>query len=213
MEYFNYLKDNSKVADRYDYEFLNVVGNIDLFAENNELDDLREEILHPDANLNNGVLNQTVQAVGGVTTQVQNLRISSHIVIDKLTGQEEDIEDWFSNYERLTSAEAWTSNILGTRISSYLTDVALLVWKNMPTNKSNYDAVKKTIMDQLGQEKNYLTEFCTRTQLDTESVVEFSQKVKYLATKSELDSSSKDKKILDRIWKGLKPEIKRKRFP
>lgn len=208
-EYFRYLLDNSKVADRYDLEFLTVMPNLDLFAENNELDDMREEILNPQANLNTGILNQTVQGGAGITTQVQNMRISSHIIIDKLTGGEDDIDDWFSTYERLASAEGWTANILGTRISSYLSDVALLVWKNMLTNKANYDAVKKTIIDQLGQERNYLTEFCTRNQADTETVVEFSQKILYLASKSELDSNSKDEKVLKRFWKGLRTDIKK----
>ena len=208
-EYFKYLVDNSKVADRYDYEFLRVLQNIDLFAEANSLDDLREEILNPTAAINAGVLNQTVHVANGLATQVQNMRISSHIIIDKLTGGEDDIEDWFSTYERLTSAEGWTANILGTRISSYLSDVALLVWKNMSVNKANYDSVKKAIMDQLGQERNFLTEFCTRSQTDTESVVEFSQKILYLASKSMLEPNSKDDRVLKRFWKGLKPEIKK----
>ena len=67
-EYFRYLLDNSKVADRYDFEFLTAMPNIDLFAENNELGDMREEILDPHTNLNTGILNQTVQGGSGITT-------------------------------------------------------------------------------------------------------------------------------------------------
>ena len=208
QEYFQYLINNNKVADRHDLAFLRVLPDIDLFAENHELDDLKEDILNPTANINQG-LNQNILGSQALVTQVQNMRISAHINIDKLTGTEDDIEEWFSNYERLANAEGWTNNILGTRIPSYLSDTALLIWKNMLVNKTSYDAIKKAILDELSCERSYLTEFCTRCQLDTETVVDFSQKIQWLASKCDLDAQSKNEQILKRFWKGLNPEIRK----
>ena len=45
----------------------------------------------------------------------------------KLAGTEEDIDDWFSNYERLENADVWTNNIL--------------------------DAIKKAILDEFSCER------------------------------------------------------------
>ena len=208
QEYFQYLVDNNKVADRHDLAFLRVLPVIDLFAEDHALDDLKEDILNPTANINQG-LNNNVLGGQALVSQVQNMRISAHITIDKLAGTEEDIDDWFSNYERLANAEGWTNNILGTRLPSYLSDTALLIWKNMIANKTSYDAIKKAILDELSCERSYLTEFCTRCQLDTETVVDFSQKIQWLASKSDLDPRTKSDQILKRFWKGLNPEIKK----
>ena len=45
QEYFQYLVDNNKVADRHDLSFLRVLPVIDLFAVEHTLDDLKEDIL------------------------------------------------------------------------------------------------------------------------------------------------------------------------
>ncbi len=84
-----------------------------------------------------------------------------------------------------------------------------MVWKNMESDQTNYSKIKENILKELQVERNYLMEFCVRKQKDSESVVDFAQHLQWLARKSCLETSSKDRQILKNFWKGLTVSVKR----
>jgi len=210
-EYFNYAKSNSKLLDSHDRKFLELVDNLDIFVEMHSFQDLRDELLYGTVNVLNNTLNTTVhtQGIQSITNQTQTLRIGSKITIDKLSGKEEDLEEWFELFERLAGADGWTDAICGQRLASYLEETALMVWKNMESDQTNYSKIKENILKELQVERNYLMEFCVRKQKDSESVVDFAQHLQWLARKSCLEASSKDSHILKNFWKGLTVSVKR----
>jgi hypothetical protein len=212
-EYFQYAKDNGRVLDQYDRIFLSLADNLDIFVERHSFQDLRDELLLGTNPLNN-TLNTTSnasgsQAANNITTQTQTLRIGSRITIDKLSGKEEDLDEWFELFERLAAADGWTDSICGQRLPSYLEDTALMVWKNMTKDHTNYSKIKEIIVKELQVERNYLMEFCVRKQKETESVVDFAQHLQWLAKKSSIEASSRDSQILKNFWKGLTVSVKR----
>jgi hypothetical protein len=212
-EYFQYAKDNGKVLDQYDRIFLALADNLDIFVERHSFQDLRDELLLGTNPLNN-TLNTTSnasgsQAVNNITTQTQTLRIGSRITIDKLSGKEEDLDEWFELFERLAAADGWTDSICGQRLPSYLEDTALMVWKNMTRDHTNYSKIKDIILKELQVERNYLMEFCVRKQKEAESVVDFAQHLQWLAKKCSIEANSRDSQILKNFWKGLTVSVKR----
>ena len=199
--YFKFKKDRSYVLNKVDINFLNIMGNLNIFADSDELDDLRDEFLKTAA----------PAAVGGVNSlPVPSMKIGSKINVDKLSGMdpEVDISEWFDSFETLGGSVGWNGAILGTQLPSYLSETALLIWKNMKTKRDEYAHIKKTILDELEVDRSYLKEFCSRVQKDSESVVEFSQKLQWLAVKAEIDSGSVDKQLLKQFWDGLIPKVK-----
>ena len=116
-EYFQYAKDNGKVLDQYDRIFLSLADNLDIFVERHSFQDLRDELLLGTNPLNNTLNTTSIasgsQAVNNITTQTQTLRIGSRITIDKLSGKEEDLDEWFELFERLAAADGWTDSICG----------------------------------------------------------------------------------------------------
>jgi hypothetical protein len=196
-EYFEYAKANAKVLDAHDRNFLSIMDNLDIFVEKHSFQDLRDELLFGTVNPLNTTINTTTnaQAIQNITTQTQTLRIGSRISIDKLSGKEEDLEEWFELLERLAAADGWTDAICGQRLASYLEETALMVWKNMAKDQTNYSKIKEAILKELQWERNYLMEFCVRKQKDSESVVDFAQHLQWLAGKSSIETSSRDGKF------------------
>jgi hypothetical protein len=83
------------------------------------------------------------------------------------------LEEWFELFERFAAADGKIDAICGKRLASYLEETALMVWKNMAMDQTNYTKIKETILKELQVERNYTMEFCVRKQKDSESVVDF----------------------------------------
>ena len=63
--------------------------------------------------------------------------------IENLTDSEEDVENWFMNYERLTDANGWSKAEKGKKVSIWLREKALNIWNEMDSiSKKDYDKVK-----------------------------------------------------------------------
>lgn len=209
-EYFQFGRDNNKLMDKHEVAFLAVVENLDIFVERHDFQDLKDDlVLGTTLGVTHTGQAGSSQTVQHLTSQTQSLRIGSKITIDKLTGSEEDIEDWFDTFERLANADAWTDAICGQRLPSYLDETALLVWKNMGNNKTNYKAIKEAILKEFKVERNFLNEFCTRKQKDSETVIDYAQKLQWLAFKCDLDQEVRQNQVLKIFWKGINSDIKK----
>ena len=136
-----------------------------------------------------------------------NTRVTDKITIDKLTGKEDDVPEWFEDFSRLAVGASWTTMICGQRISQYLSDDALMVWKQMPANQNEFGAVKAHMIEQFKPLVDYMTQFCTRKQKNGESVLQFGLAIKHLA---KVAGQHTNAVLMQRIfWEGLSFEIKK----
>ena len=101
LEYFEYKLNNNKVFERHDNTFLNVMGNLDIFVDSDGLEDIKFDL---QARTNHPNMINTASPQG-LENQLQNMRISSKINVEKLSGADEDISEWFDTFERLATAE------------------------------------------------------------------------------------------------------------
>ena len=199
--YFKYKNDGNKALSKHDVDFLKIMDTLLIFADIHELEDLKCIFLGASS---------TSSYSSNISDGLKGMKIGSKISLDRLSGIDADVDvsEWFVLFDRLGNSVGWTNEILGAQLPSYLSDTALLIWKNMKEKKNDYESIKKEILTQFEVERSYLNEFCTRVQKDSESVVEFSQKLQWLSTKAELTGNNLDKQLLKQFWDGLNPRIK-----
>ena len=204
-EYFTYHVNNAKALTPQQIYFLEKMDEQDLFAHHDNLSDIKDVL----TNATPAAMTTATTTVSGVSSQMSTLRISSKINIDKLSGSEEEIEDWFDDFERL--AENWSDVLMGSRLPSYLSESALLVYKNMKLDKTCYKTIKDAIIANLviKEENEYLNKFLQRKQKESESVTSFKLNLERLADKSNLDAATRESTLLKRFWIGLVPEIQK----
>ena len=76
--------------------------------------------------------------------QQANPSINLTNMVNQLNGDEEDIEDWFKEFERLTRASNWSESDMGDKISIWFKNKALRIWEDLDDqNKYNYKAIKE----------------------------------------------------------------------
>ena len=199
--YFVFCKDNAVALTTNCKRFLNNFTKMNMFEDCNKLMDLQEELCLEKELLENSTMPNT--------PRLNDMKVSNKITIEKLSGDEADLSEWFEDFQRLSIADGWTETVIGNRLPSYLSGSALMIWKNMDTGTSNFKKIKEEILSRLGSEKNYLTEFCTRVQQEGEKVADFSVHVEFLAKRSKLASDAIEKQVLRKFWDGLLPEIKK----
>ena len=197
--YFTYLDNNNLTFNNGDTQFLENFENSETFMQDETLERLKDKIvprkIEPD-------LSRLAEQVGRI-----NLNVTLNI--DNLEGNEEDLNDWFETYERISSSNAWTNDIRALKLPCYLKETALLVWQNMTDNdKTDYNKCKESILKSLGSDESFEQKFFERKQKDSESVTDFSLKLNKLAKKA-FNNADKSQEILRVFWKGLKPNIKK----
>ena len=117
------------------------MDNLNIFTENNELDDLKNEFLASQE------LSATSASVANVADRFQSMKIGTKINLDKLPGIDVnvDISKLLDSFARLGVSVGWGPEILGGHITSYLLETALLIWKNMKTNRNVYKDKSRTV--------------------------------------------------------------------
>jgi len=197
--YFNYLDENNIDLDKGDLQFLTNFEDSESFMQDEVFEKIRDKKVRsiPDTNISR------------LAEQVGKVNINVSLNIDKLDGTEEDLEDWFDAFERISSSNAWTNDIKALKLPCYLKETALLIWQSLSAHdKIDYDECKAVILKRLGTDESFEQIFFERRQKDSESVTVFSLKLSKLARKA-FNNADKDKEILKVFWKGLKPCIKK----
>ena len=144
-----------------------------------------------------------------VATNFSKMNINVNINIDCLDGSEEDLDDWFDNFERIGNSNGWTNEIKAYKLPCYLKDTALLIWQSIgPVNRKDYNAIKSDIIKKLTPTESLEFAFYSRKQKPTESTIEYSLKLEKLARKA-FGNVNKDNDILKIFWDGLKYEIRK----
>jgi len=193
-DYFKHIDANKIELDPEDKIFLSGFENLELFMVNDTLLVLQNKLLTHSED---------------VVTNFSKMNINVNINIECLDGTEEDLEDWFDNFERIGNANGWTNEIKAYKLPCYLKDTALLIWQNYgPVNKKDYNAIKSEIISKLTPTESLEYTFYSRKQKQTESTIEFSLRLQKLARKA-FGTTNKDKDILKIFWQGLKLDIQK----
>jgi hypothetical protein len=96
---------------------------------------------------------------------VKNLKITSKILIEVLSGTEENPEEWFESFEIKANAVDWTDVVKGIRLPAYLAEVALVVWKTQTvTDRVDYKVSKKNILKELLDKNTFEQRFYSKKQ-------------------------------------------------
>ena len=73
-----------------------------------------------------------------VATNFSKMNINLNINIDCLDGSEEDLDDWFDNFERIGNSNGWTNEIKAYKLPCYLKETAILIWRSIaPVNRKD----------------------------------------------------------------------------
>jgi hypothetical protein len=189
------------VLEPFEKKFLELKDDLEILYENAELEILKLDLL--------GVTEERKE-VEKVTEAVKNLKITSKILIENLTGTEDDVEDWFERFEIKANAVDWSDQVKGIRLPAYLSDFALVVWKTQnATAKFDYKESKKLILKETVDENTLEQKFYSRKQKDCETVLEYYYKLSNDAEKIFDNTNRKTVNILKVFWQGLLFNIRR----
>jgi hypothetical protein len=205
--YFTYLKDNMNreesplVFEPFEKKFLELKDDMEMLYENAELETVKIALL--------GVTEEKKE-IEKVTEAVKNLKITLKILMENLTGTEDDVEDWFERFEIRSNAVDWSDQVKGIRLPAYLSDFALVVWKTQnATAKIDYIASKKLILKETVDESTLEQKFYGRKQKDCETVLEYYYKLSNDAEKIFENTERKTVNILKVFWNGLLFKIRK----
>ena len=201
-KYFKYMLDKHLQLEMFERKFLEGKDDLEILFENVGLENHKLVLLGTTAKS---------KTVSDITNEVKNLKITSKIMIDVLSGTEADeVEDWFEKFEIKANAVDWTDQVKGVRLPAYLADLALVVWKTQSTaDKVNYKASKKNILKELIDENTFEQRFYGKKQKECETILEFYYKLVNDAEKIFEDVERKKSNILKVFWYGLKFEVRK----
>ena len=153
--YFKYILDNHLQLEVFERKFLEDKDDLEILFENTGLEN------HKLVLFGATVESKTVE---DITNEVKNLKITSKIMIEVLSGTEGDeVEDWFEKFEIKANAVDWTDQIKGVRLPAYLSDLALVVWKTQSgADKVDYKISKKNILKELINENTFEQRFYSK---------------------------------------------------
>jgi len=197
--YFNYLTLNGGITEAADLTFIKKFDDLALIADSEVLSKLQTEIFNIPI------------ITSALTESLAKLNIKTPIVIDNLTGEEEDLLDWFDSFDRTAQSCGWNEGIKGAKIANYLKETALQVWENMLTaDKTSYEKIKKEIIKQLANEDALDEEFHSKTQKESEGIISYSYTLIKLANRGfpTMDKEERDKMILKKFIKSVLPKYK-----
>ena len=168
-----------------------------------------EAVNQTQGNVGQPILSGTALTQPRVSQSVlQSIAMNS---IENLVDSEDDVENWFSNYERLTNANGWSKEEKGMKVSIWFREKALHIWNEMNSaDKQNYDKVKERIISKICQDNEIssLRDFFNRVQTPSESVNDYAISVKKAFGKAFRTNQEKDPKVLlERFRSGLIPDI------
>ena len=69
-----------------------------------------------------------------VVTNFSRMNINVNVTISDLDGTEEDLEDWFDNFDRIANSNGWTNEVKAFKLPCYLKDNAFEMLTNI-TNR------------------------------------------------------------------------------
>ena len=184
-------------------KFLSRYQEVEELADNPAIEAIKAQVL--------GVQygNQGVQVQNTHQNNVMSVEIrSENLNIDTFSGQDEDINDWFDDFETIAKANRWTDETKLERLPCYLKGTAKQFWKNMSKEiPRKYTNAKRELLANFAPKRNYEDEYLSIRQGNTETVTSFAYRLKSLARRA-LNMEPSDEQLTNRFKKGLLREIK-----
>lgn len=184
-----------------DKNFLRNLNDFELFYDSQHLLEIKQRIF-PELNVD----------MSQVTGEISKLNLKASITIEPCTGSEEDLRDWFENFERIAMASGWSYDIQGLKIANYLKETALTIWQGLEgQEKISYNKIKTAIIKECTIPEILEETFHSKQQKEAESVIEYYYILAKLASKCypELDKTEKDKIILKKYINSLLQRYKK----
>lgn len=129
------------------------------------------------------------------------------VAVEFLSDSDDDVEEWFSEYERKTDANLWKDRLRAVKLSDYLKSTALRYWKNCTVDKTNYNLIKAELITLLKVANLEPCHFYMRMQKPGESVADFALSLSSLGKR--VFERLSDKELQKTFWTNLLPNIKR----
>ena len=200
-KYFKYILDNRLVLESFEKKFLEGKDDLEMLFENTGLEVSKLALL--------GTTEES-KGAADIAEGVKNLKITSKILIEALSGTEENPEEWFESFEIKADAVDWTDVVKGIRLPAYLAELALVVWKTQTvTDRIDYKVSKKNILKELLDENTFEQRFYSKKQKECETVLEFYYKLVNDASRIFDNEDKKKCNVLKVFWQGLKFEVRR----
>ncbi|RNA18650.1 hypothetical protein BpHYR1_040034 [Brachionus plicatilis] len=126
-EYFTSV-DVSKLTD-HEQKIIENHQKHEIFVDCDVLDELKQHMC--------GGSDNVEKKTNFNTTFINN--------IEPLTGNEDDVDEWFNQYDRIAFANSWSREEKGRKLPVWLKDKALNTWYDMPHEKTidDYSATLK----------------------------------------------------------------------
>jgi hypothetical protein len=200
-KYFKYILDKRLVLETFEKKFLEGKDELEMLFENTGLEISKLALM--------GTTEES-KGAADIAEGVKNLKITSKILIEALSGTEENPEEWFESFEIKADAVDWTDVVKGVRLPAYLAELALVVWKTQTvTDRVDYKVSKKNILKELLDENTFEQRFYSKKQKECETVLEFYYKLVNDASKIFDNEDKKKCNVLKVFWLGLRFEIRR----
>ena len=200
-KYFKYILDNRLVLESFEKKFLEGKDELEMLFDNTGLEISKLALLET---------TEESKGAADIAEGVKNLKITSKILIEVLSGTEENPEEWFESFEIKANAVDWTDVVKGIRLPAYLAELALVVWKTQTvTDRVDYKVSKKNILKELLDENTFEQRFYSKKQKECETVLEFYYKLINDASKIFDNEVKKKCNVLKVFWLGLRFEIRR----
>lgn len=200
-KYFKYILDKRLVLEIFEKKFLEGKDELEMLFDNTGLEISKLALLET---------TEESKGAADIAEGVKNLKITSKILIEVLSGTEENPEEWFESFEIKANAVDWTDVVKGIRLPAYLAELALVVWKTQTvTDRVDYKVSKKNILKELLDENTFEQRFYSKKQKECETVLEFYYKLINDASKIFDNEDKKKCNVLKVFWLGLRFEIRR----
>ena len=102
--YFTYISANGGIREASDISFLKNFDHICLIADSEILSRFKSDT-HKQPSISSAV-----------TESLDKLNTKTSVIIENLTGEEEDLLDWFENYDRIGASCGWNDEIKGIKL-------------------------------------------------------------------------------------------------
>ncbi|RNA20423.1 hypothetical protein BpHYR1_022966, partial [Brachionus plicatilis] len=126
-EYFTSV-DVSKLTD-HEHKIIENLQKHEIFVDCDVLDELKQHMC------------------GGSDTVEKKTNFNTTFInnIEPLTGNEDGVDEWFNQYDRIAFANGWSREEKGRKLPVWLKDKALNTWYDMPQEKTidDYSATLK----------------------------------------------------------------------
>jgi hypothetical protein len=205
--YFEYIGNRLTIEalNTHDLYFITHFDQLEQFHDSEDLIKTNEKVLKKDSARANDI-------PASLTEHMSKLNLKTTINIDNLTGNDDDVEEWFETFERIGSASGWNYEIQSIKLPNYLKETALLIWNSLSkADKVDYSKTKAAIINECTIPDMLEETFHSKRQKPTEGVIEYYFLLNKLARRCypDMQTETFNKMILKKYINSVLPKYKK----